>query len=144
MAHLKFFDGVDRNVLRSRTNSLVADIQAIDLDTRRAAESSTKGDRREALFRGIEVAAVLDLHAGFELSEVQEIAAVDGQILDLLLRHYALDRGLFRIQRDGGTFNSNDRSCSADFQGDGTCGDVTNLDGSREFHGLEPGRHHAH
>src|SRR5260370_29297476 len=141
---MKFVDGVDRNILRGRTNRLVTDIQAIDLNTRRAAKSSAKGDRRKALFGRIEVAAVLNLHSGFELSEVQEIAAVDGQVLNLLLRNHALNRGLFRIQRDGGTLNANHRSCTADFHADGTCGDVANLDGGRELRGFEPGRLHPH
>src|SRR5260370_32229337 len=90
-------DLVNRNVLRGGANGLVANVQTIHFDTGRAAEPPAKGDRRETLFGGIEVAAVLDLHAGLELSQIQEITAVDGQILNLFLRPYALDRGLFRI-----------------------------------------------
>ena len=83
LADLEFLNGALRNVLSGGADGLVAGIDAINLDAGGATETATEGDRGESFLGGIDVAAVLDLNAGLELGEIEEVAAVDGKVLDL-------------------------------------------------------------
>ena len=67
LGDLEFLDGVDRHVLRGGADGLIGDVEAVHFDAGGAAETSPEGNRGKALFGGIEVAAILDLNAGFEL-----------------------------------------------------------------------------
>ena len=65
---------------------------------------------------GIEVGAVLDLHPGLKLRQVEEVAAVDRQILDLTGGQHALHRGLLGIDADRRGFHADRGGFRADLQ----------------------------
>ena len=73
----------------------------------RAAEPATEGNRRETVLGGIESAAILNLDARLQLCEVEEVAPVDGQILDLLRGEDALDCGLLGVHGNLGSLHFN-------------------------------------
>ncbi len=89
---LKFLNGARRNVAGGRAYGLVGNVGAVHLDAGRTSEAPADGDRLIADLGGIEVGAVLDLHAGFELGEIQEVAPVDRQALNLVGRQHAFHR----------------------------------------------------
>ena len=67
------------------------------------------GMRKRTLFCGVKIAAILNLYSRFELRQVQEVTAIDWQILDLISSDNTLNRRLLRIHVHFGTFNGNDR-----------------------------------
>ncbi len=94
---LKFLDGAFGDVLGGGADGFIADVEAVHLDAGGAAEAAAEGDGREPVLGGIEVAAVLDLHSGFELCEIEEISSVDGQVFNLLAGQDPLHGGLLGI-----------------------------------------------
>src|SRR5271166_4870267 len=100
LAELKFLDAAGRNVSSSRSDRFIGDVDAVHRNARRAPEASAEGNGRIADLGRIEVGAVLNLHARLELCEVQEVAPVDGQIVDLLGADHALHNRLLRVDAD--------------------------------------------
>src|SRR3989442_11387725 len=82
LGQLELLDGARRNVHRSRTGYLIRNVDAVHLDSSRAAETPAKGDGGIAVFTA-EIRPVLDLNARFQLRQIEEIAAVDRQALNL-------------------------------------------------------------
>src|SRR5208282_6551763 len=97
---LEFLNGAGRNVLCGGSDGLVAHVDAIDFDSGGTSETALEGDGRETVLGGIESAAFLNLNSGLELSEVEEIATVDGEILNLLKADHALHCCLLGIYGD--------------------------------------------
>ncbi len=97
LADLEFVDRAGRNVRGGRAHSLVADVHAIHVDARRAAEAAAERNRGVTAFGGIEVLSVLNLDAGFELREIKEVASIDRKVLDLRGGEHALHRGLLGV-----------------------------------------------
>ena len=97
LADLKFVDRAGRNIFGGGADGFVADVHAVHFDARGASEAAADGNRREADFGGIEIGAILNLHARFELREIEEVAAVHRQVFDLFLVQDALHAGLFGI-----------------------------------------------
>src|SRR5208282_2927331 len=79
----KFLDGAGRNVFRRRAYGLIADVDSIDVDARRAAEAPAKRDRGISDFGRIEILTVLNLYAGFKLGEIEEVASIDREVFNL-------------------------------------------------------------
>ena len=94
---LEFIDCARRNVRRGSAHGLVADVDAVHVNTRGPSEAAAERDRRIPGFRGIEVLSILDLYARLELSQIKEVAPVHRQILDLSGRKYTLHRCLFGV-----------------------------------------------
>ena len=82
------------------THVLVADVNPVDFYACSSAEAATERHGREAVLRGIESAAILDLDSGLELSQIEEVTPVDGQVFDLFRRQNPLHRSLFRVDGD--------------------------------------------
>ena len=82
-------------------------VHAINFNTRRAAETATERNRRIARFRGIEILAVLNLHARLKLGQIKEVAAVYRQVLNLVLRDDALHGRLLGVHRNCAGLNLN-------------------------------------
>ena len=101
LRNLKLLDRVLGDVLGSGADVLIGDIQTVERDARRTAEAAAEGDGEEAVLGGVEVGAVLDLHARLELGEIEEVAPVDGQRLNLFLGQHAGDLGLLSVDTDG-------------------------------------------
>ena len=80
---LKFLNGAGRNVHRGGSHVFIADVAAIHLNAGGASVPAAKGDGREAVLGGVEDGAILDLNPGLKLRQLQKVAAIDGQILDL-------------------------------------------------------------
>jgi len=79
LADLEFLNGAGRDVLRGGTHGFVGDVHAVHFDTGRATEAAAEGDGGEPILGWVEVAAVLNLDAGFELSEVKELRPLIGR-----------------------------------------------------------------
>ena len=107
MSDLKLLDRALRNILCRSPYRLIADIDAIHLNSRRSPKSSPKRDGRESVLRGIEVATILNLHSRLKLRQIEEITSIDGKIVDLLRVEHTLNRRLLCIdmQFGGGHFN---------------------------------------
>src|SRR5207248_7130139 len=84
LAHLKFADRACGNVLRSRADGLVADVDAIHFNSSSAAKSAAERDRRKPVLGRVEIPAVLNLYAGFQLGEIQEVTAAGWKVFDVL------------------------------------------------------------
>ena len=97
LAELKFINRAGGNVGSCRTHSFIADIHAIDVDARGASETSAERNRRITRFRRIEILTILNLYAGLELSEIEEVAAIDRQILNLGRGQNTLHGSLLRV-----------------------------------------------
>ena len=69
--------------MRCGADGFIGNIDTVHFNAGGAAKASAKGDGREAVLGGIEIAAVLNLHAGLKLGKIEEVAAVDRQILNL-------------------------------------------------------------
>ena len=108
LANLEFTNGNLRNVLRGGADGFVADVHAVHLNASGAAEVARERDGRETVFCGIEVGAILNLYAGLELREVEEVAAIDRQRFDLLTGEHTLNGGLFFVDGNGGRFDRHD------------------------------------
>jgi hypothetical protein len=48
------------------------------------AKPATKGNRSKAILGRVEAVAVLNLYAGLQLSQIQEVPSVQGELLNLL------------------------------------------------------------
>ena len=101
-----------RDVLGGGADGFIADVQAVDFNAGGAPEAAAEGDGRKTVLGGIEVAAILDLHAGFELGEIEEVAAVDGKVLDLLRGQDSLHGGLFGVHLNFGSLDFDHLTCS--------------------------------
>src|SRR3954465_13412024 len=77
LAELEFLNRTSRDVLRSSAHGFIADVDAIQSDSGGTAVAPAERDRRKPVLGGIEVAAILDLHTGLELVQVQEIASIE-------------------------------------------------------------------
>src|SRR6266576_2299251 len=66
------------NVLGCGADVLVADVNTVDLDACGPAEAAAEGHGRESVLRGIEGSAILNLDAGLQLGEIEEVTPVDG------------------------------------------------------------------
>src|SRR5580704_12844689 len=82
---------------------LVRDVDAVYLNAGRTTETAAKRDRRiPVLETKTKTGGVLNLDARLQLCQIQEVAAVDWQVLNLLLIQDTLHRGLLRVHpRDG-------------------------------------------
>jgi hypothetical protein len=144
LADLKFLDGADGNILRGRSDRLVGNVEPVDFYARGAAKSPAEGDRGKTLLGGIEISAVLNLYAGFELRQVQEISPVNRQVFDLRAGNDSLDGGLVGVHGYRGTLDGDNGSFGADLQRD-ICGcDVSDLYGDGLLDGAKTGGFDAH
>src|SRR5260221_1794025 len=100
LTELELLNGTRRNVLGRCTHGFVGYVDSIHLDARAASESAAEGNRRIPNLGRVEVGAVLNLHSGFELREVEEVTAIYRQVLDLAGGEHSLHRGLFGIHPD--------------------------------------------
>ena len=107
MSNLKLLDRSLGNVLCCGSDRLIADIDAVHLNPRGSSETSSKRDGRESVLGRIKVASILDLHSRLKLCQVEEIAPIDGKIVDLICVEYTLNRGLFGIDVQFGSSNFN-------------------------------------
>ena len=110
MAHLELTDGDLRDVLCGRPDSLIADINSVHFDPRRPSEMSRERDGGEAVLRGVEIGAILNLNARLELSEIKKVPPVDREILNLLRSEHALYRRLFGIHGNRRALHGDDCS----------------------------------
>ena len=101
LADLELRDRAGRYVLGCGSNGLIADVDAINFDARAASETSTERNGGIADLGRIEVRTVLDLHAWFELRQIQEVPAIHRKILDLLPSQNTLHARLFGIYFHG-------------------------------------------
>jgi hypothetical protein len=85
--------------LRSRADGFIADIDSVHFNASGPAESAAERDRRKTVFGRVEGSSILNLHSRLQLGEIEKVAAIDRQILNLLAGKDALHRGLFRIDR---------------------------------------------
>jgi len=97
---LKLLDRALRDVLGGGTDGFIADVEAVHFDASGATEAPAEGDGRKTVLGGVEVAAVLDLHSGFKLCQIEEIPSIDGQVLDLLAGQNALHGDLLGVDLD--------------------------------------------
>ena len=93
--------------MRGGSYGLIADIDAVYLDARGSSETAAKRDGRESVLCRIKVASILNLHSRLELCQVEEIAPIDGKIVDLIGVEYTLNRGLLCIDVQFGSSNFN-------------------------------------
>ena len=94
---MKLVNRTCRDIFSRGAHRLVAYVHAVHFNAGRAAKAAAHGDGREAHFRGVEVAAILNLHAGFELREIEKVPSVYGQILDLLSVQNSLNARLLGV-----------------------------------------------
>src|SRR5580704_2295366 len=113
LADLKFVNRAGGNIFRGGADCFVTDVHAVHFDARGASEAAADGDRGETHFGGIEIGAILNLHAGFQLRQVQKVSPVDREVFDLLLVQDALDARLLGIDCDGLLGNGDDGICLA-------------------------------
>ena len=104
---MELLNGAGWDVGGGGAHGFVRDIDAVYLNPGRAAETSTKGNRRIASFGRVEVLAVLNLHSRLELSEVKKVTAINRQVLNLVRGENSLHRGLFRVHLNFGTLHLN-------------------------------------
>ena len=105
MAHLKLTDCDLRDILRGRPHGFVADINPVHLNASRSSEMPRERDRRESILGGVEIGAVLNLDAWFELREIKKVSPVDRKVFNLLSREYSLHRRLFRVHGNRGALH---------------------------------------
>src|SRR5208337_179586 len=86
------------------------------LDAGRAAEASAKGNGLVADLGRIEVASILNLHARLKLRQIEEVAAIDRQILDLGCGQNALHRRLLRVYASRSGLDRDRRGLRANLQ----------------------------
>ncbi len=79
---------------------LVDGVDAVNRDARLAAVAAADGDAGVAALRGIERASFLDLDAGLQLRQLEIVASVQRQLVDLFQIDDAADRHLRRIDGD--------------------------------------------
>ena len=116
LAELEFLDSALGNVNGGRAEYLVGNVNAVHFDSSGAAETSAEGDGREPVLAVTEVRAVLDLDARFQLCKVQEIAAIDGKVLNLLRIQHTLHGGLFGVHPQFGALDFDYPSLRPDLQ----------------------------
>lgn len=75
----------------------IAYIHSIHINARGPTEAPAKRNGGVADFRGIKILSVLDLHAGFQLRQIQKVAAVDRQSFNLTGTQYSLHRCLLGV-----------------------------------------------
>src|ERR1700674_2899280 len=95
LAQLEFLDAAGGDVRSGRAEYLVRDVDAINFDPSRAAETATEGDGRIAVLA--EIRSILNLDARFQLRQIQKIAAIDWQVINLVGVQDTLHGRLFRI-----------------------------------------------
>lgn len=98
---LELLDAVLRDVDGGGADVLVDGIHTVDRDPRLAPVAAAYRDPRVAALGRIEGAPLLDLHAGLELGQLQVVAAVEGQLVDLAKADHAADRGLGGVDGNG-------------------------------------------
>ena len=140
---LKFLDGTGGNVFGGSADGFVADVNAVDFDARSASKTAAKGDGGVTDFCGVKVAAVLDLHAWFELGEGEEVAAIDGQALDLFGHQHALNGGLLGVYRHRFTGHFDNRVGGTNFELDVAGSGHADLHGGIDDFGFESFGFHA-
>ena len=64
----------------------------------------------------IEALSVLNLHSRLKLRQVQKVAPIDRQILNLFRTQYSLHCGLFRVHLHGRALHLNNLAFQSDFQ----------------------------
>ena len=94
LADLEFVDRAGWYVGGRGAHGFVADINAVNVDAGGAAEAAAERDRRVASLGRVKVLTVLNLNAGLELREVEEVAPVDRQVRNLVLESARLGRQL--------------------------------------------------
>ena len=144
MCNLKFGYCALRNALGGRSDCFVAHVHAVNLDSRRAAVAATKRHRGKSRFRRVEVTTILNLHAGFKLSEVQEVPAVNRQIFNLLLCYNALHFSLLGIYEHSPRRHFHNRICRSKFQLDIASRHASDLDSDHHCDGFESMRRNTH
>src|ERR1019366_1427967 len=103
LAKLEFLDAAGGDVRSGRAEYLVRDVDAINFNPSSAAETATEGDGGIAVLT--EVRSVLDLDARLQLCQVQEIAPIDWQVINLVGIQDALHARLFRVDPHGGALH---------------------------------------
>src|SRR5580658_1161263 len=118
LCQLEFGNGAGRDALCRCADVFVAHIHAVNFDARRAAKPAAERDRGKSGLGGVEVSAVLNLHAGLELGEVQEVPPVDGQVIDLFRIYDTLNLSLLGVDEHRARGNLNDGGLRAESQSD--------------------------
>src|SRR5437867_9054304 len=92
-ANLILLNGIRGNVLRHGAEVFVGDVQTVHRHTRGDARLARHAQHRVGALSGCRV----DLYAGFELAEVEEVAAVEWQLSKQLLGDNPFERRLLEI-----------------------------------------------
>src|SRR5215472_12598328 len=85
LVELKFLNRALRNVLGRGAYCFVADIDSVNFNSCASSKPASEGDGGVSNLGGIKIRAVLDLHARFELGQVEKVTPVDRQVFNLLL-----------------------------------------------------------
>src|ERR1700758_3533662 len=137
LCELKFGDRTRRNACGGGANVFIANVHSIHRDSRAAAESPSKRNRRKSGLGRVEVAAVLNLDARLELCEIEEVASIHRQIFNLLSGQASRHLGLIRIDGHSLAAYFHNRAGSAELELDRRAGNLVNLHDVGSSHGLE-------
>ena len=113
--------------MRGRTDSLIADIDTVERDASSAAITSPERYGRKTVLRRIEIASVLNLHAGLELRQIKKVASIKRKVLNLLCSQNSLDRRLLGVYRDTRRLHFNDLRFLSHFGREVPGGDFAHL-----------------
>ena len=127
LSELKFGDRAGRNARGGGADVFIADVHSIHRDSRAAAESPAERNRGKPSLRRIEVAAILNLDARLELREIEEVASIHRQILNLLSGQAARHLSLVRIDAHSLAAHFNNCAGSAELELDRRAGNLIDL-----------------
>ncbi len=113
---LEFINGAGRNVSSGGADGLVADVNSVHVNAGGSAETAAERNRRVTGLGGIEILTVLNLHAGFKLRQIQEVAAVHRQVRNLIRVQDALHLSLLGVDCDRAGLHFNDLALLAKLQ----------------------------
>ncbi len=116
MTDLKFINRAGRNISGCSTDRLVADVNAVYVNTGSTAETAAKRNRGVTGLRRVEILTVLNLNAGLELGEVQEVAPIHRQIRNLGRVEDSLHLSLLGVNCDRTGLHFNDLAFLAKLQ----------------------------
>ncbi len=137
LSDLKFLDSAGGNVGGSGADGFVRDVNTIYFDTCRAAVTAAERDGGVTCLGGIEVLAILNLYAGFELREVKEVATIHRQVFDLAGGQNTLHRCLFGVDLHFAGLHFNHCAFLADLELDAAVGGVIHFDIQGQLRCLE-------
>src|SRR5208283_283241 len=140
----KLLNAAGRNIFSGGTDGLVADVDAVYVDAGSASEASAEGDRRVADLGRVEIRAVLNLDARLKLGEIEEVAAVDGQVGNLIRAQHALHLRLLGVDLYGAGANLNGFTGLSDLQFHIAVRRVINLHNEGQPRALKPRGFHFH